>query len=91
MIGAAAACAAIVIPIAWEFLLHDYQRQRVLTLLDPEADALGTGWNIIQSKTAIGSGGFSGKVSSKVLNHICTSYQKAILTLLSRLTQKNSV
>ncbi|EXT26704.1 rod shape-determining protein RodA [Acinetobacter baumannii] len=61
MIGAAAACAAIVIPIAWEFLLHDYQRQRVLTLLDPEADALGTGWNIIQSKTAIGSGGFSGK------------------------------
>ncbi len=41
--------------------LHDYQRQRVLTLLDPEADALGTGWNIIQSKTAIGSGGFSGK------------------------------
>ncbi|MFW1802667.1 rod shape-determining protein RodA [Acinetobacter baumannii] len=61
MIGAAAACTAIVIPIAWEFLLHDYQRQRVLTLLDPEADALGTGWNIIQSKTAIGSGGFSGK------------------------------
>ncbi|MFW1783235.1 rod shape-determining protein RodA [Acinetobacter nosocomialis] len=61
MIGAAAACAAIIIPIAWEFLLHDYQRQRVLTLLDPEADALGTGWNIIQSKTAIGSGGFSGK------------------------------
>ncbi len=61
MIGATAACAAIVIPIAWEFLLHDYQRQRVLTLLDPEADALGTGWNIIQSKTAIGSGGFSGK------------------------------
>lgn len=61
MIGAAGACAAIVIPIAWEFLLHDYQRQRVLTLLDPEADALGTGWNIIQSKTAIGSGGFSGK------------------------------
>ncbi|EPM5526341.1 EsvE3 [Acinetobacter baumannii] len=61
MIGAAAVCAAIVIPIAWEFLLHDYQRQRVLTLLDPEADALGTGWNIIQSKTAIGSGGFSGK------------------------------
>ncbi len=61
MIGAAAAGLGIIIPIAWEFLLHDYQRQRVLTLLDPEADALGTGWNIIQSKTAIGSGGFSGK------------------------------
>ena len=52
---------AVIIPIAWQFLLHDYQRRRVLTLLDPEADALGSGWNIIQSKTAIGSGGFSGK------------------------------
>ncbi len=46
---------------AWLFLLKDYQKQRVLTLFDPEADRLGTGWNIIQSKTAIGSGGWSGK------------------------------
>jgi rod shape determining protein RodA len=45
----------------WEFVLRDYQRQRVLTLLNPEADKLGAGWNIIQSKTAIGSGGLSGK------------------------------
>ncbi|ENU30432.1 rod shape-determining protein RodA [Acinetobacter sp. NIPH 1852] len=61
LIAAAAGAVAIIIPIAWTFLLHGYQRQRVLTLLNPEADALGTGWNIIQSKTAIGSGGFSGK------------------------------
>ncbi|SDB84495.1 rod shape-determining protein RodA [Acinetobacter boissieri] len=61
LIAVACGAAGIVIPIAWEFLLHDYQRQRVMTLLNPEADALGTGWNIIQSKTAIGSGGFSGK------------------------------
>ncbi len=46
---------------AWHFLLHDYQRSRILTLLNPEADKLGAGWNIIQSKTAIGSGGWSGK------------------------------
>ncbi|MDJ0878574.1 MAG: rod shape-determining protein RodA [Halieaceae bacterium] len=46
---------------AWVYLLHDYQRQRILTLLSPERDKLGTGWNIIQSKTAIGSGGWSGK------------------------------
>ncbi len=46
---------------AWLFLLKDYQKQRVLTLLDPESDKLGAGWNIIQSKTAIGSGGWSGK------------------------------
>ena len=45
----------------WEFVLHDYQRQRILTLLNPELDKLGAGWNIIQSKTAIGSGGFDGK------------------------------
>lgn len=46
---------------AWLFLLKDYQRTRILTLLDPESDKLGAGWNIIQSKTAIGSGGWAGK------------------------------
>ncbi|MEQ8264774.1 rod shape-determining protein RodA [Pseudohaliea sp.] len=45
----------------WTFVLKDYQRQRILTLLNPESDKLGAGWNIIQSKTAIGSGGWSGK------------------------------
>ena len=45
----------------WHYVLHDYQRQRVLTLFNPEADKLGAGWNIIQSKTAIGSGGLDGK------------------------------
>ncbi len=45
----------------WQFVMKDYQKQRVLTLLDPEADKLGAGWNIIQSKTAIGSGGINGK------------------------------
>ena len=41
--------------------MKDYQRQRVLTFLDPESDPLGSGWNIIQSKVAIGSGGQYGK------------------------------
>lgn len=45
----------------WQFVLHDYQRARILTLLNPERDKLGAGWNIIQSKTAIGSGGWDGK------------------------------
>ena len=48
------------IPIAWHFL-HQYQRDRVLTLLDPESDPLGNGWHIIQSQIAVGSGGFWGK------------------------------
>lgn len=52
-----AACA----PLLWFFVMHDYQKQRVLTFLNPESDPLGTGWNIIQSKTAIGSGGVDGK------------------------------
>ncbi len=45
----------------WVFVLEDYQKQRILTLLNPESDKLGAGWNIIQSKTAIGSGGWQGK------------------------------
>tara|TARA_B100001123_G_scaffold81054_1_gene92259 strand:- start:2132 stop:3259 length:1128 start_codon:yes stop_codon:yes gene_type:complete len=52
---------AFVAPYIWSNLLLEYQRQRILTLLDPEADPLGTGWNINQSQTAIGSGGITGK------------------------------
>lgn len=50
----------VVVPFAWHWL-HDYQKQRVLTFLDPERDPLGTGYHIIQSKIAIGSGGLFGK------------------------------
>ncbi len=48
-------------PLLWKFALHDYQRKRILTLLDPESDPLGSGYHIIQSKIAIGSGGTYGK------------------------------
>jgi rod shape determining protein RodA len=48
------------VPVGWHFM-HDYQRQRVLTLLDPQSDALGAGYHIIQSQIAIGSGGVFGK------------------------------
>ena len=48
------------LPLFWQ-LLHGYQRDRILMLLNPEADPLGRGYHIIQSKIAIGSGGFSGK------------------------------
>ena len=47
-------------PLLWN-MLHDYQRQRILTLLDPASDPLGAGYHIIQSTIAIGSGGLSGK------------------------------
>lgn len=52
---------AVLIPVAINFLLHDYQRNRILTFMDPESDPLGTGYHISQSKIAIGSGGFWGK------------------------------
>ena len=55
-----ATLAAMAAPVLW-FVMRDYQKARVLTLLDPESDPLGAGWNIIQSKIALGSGGFSGK------------------------------
>lgn len=57
----AGAAGMIVAPIAFFTLLHDYQRNRVLTFLDPEGDPLGTGYHITQSKIAIGSGGIFGK------------------------------
>ncbi|MCJ2177433.1 rod shape-determining protein RodA [Novosphingobium album (ex Hu et al. 2023)] len=57
----AGAAAIIAIPVAFFTLLHDYQRNRVLTFLDPESDPLGTGYHITQSKIAIGSGGVFGK------------------------------
>jgi len=52
---------AAIAPIAWFYVMHDYQRQRVLTFMNPESDPLGAGYHIIQSKIAIGSGGIYGK------------------------------
>lgn len=51
----------LAIPALWTFYLQEYQKQRIHTFLDPESEPLGAGWNIIQSKTAIGSGGLYGK------------------------------
>ena len=59
-VGAGAAV-AVIAPIAFFTLLHDYQRRRVTVFLDPESDPLGSGYHITQSKIAIGSGGFFGK------------------------------
>jgi rod shape determining protein RodA len=59
IVGGVAALAGAV-PVAWHFM-HDYQRQRVLTFLDPAQDPLGAGYHSIQSQIAIGSGGVFGK------------------------------
>jgi len=61
VIAAGFAAAVAIIPPFVMFGMHDYQRNRVLTFLSPESDPSGTGYNIIQSKIALGSGGFLGK------------------------------
>ncbi|MDJ0926828.1 MAG: rod shape-determining protein RodA [Gammaproteobacteria bacterium] len=53
--------ALISLPVLWYWVMHDYQKQRVLTLINPDSDPLGAGYHIIQSKIAIGSGGLFGK------------------------------
>lgn len=58
--GIAGSGVLLCLPLLW-YLLHDYQRERLLTLLDPEKDPLGSGYHIIQSKIAVGSGGLYGK------------------------------
>jgi rod shape determining protein RodA len=60
-IASTAVAIAVAVPSAWAFLLHDYQKQRVLTFLHPDSDVLGAGWNITQAKIALGSGGLLGK------------------------------
>ncbi|NWN84067.1 MAG: rod shape-determining protein RodA, partial [Halomonas sp.] len=60
VIGLLVVLAASALPLLW-MNMHEYQRKRVLTFLDPNSDPLGAGWNIIQSTTAIGSGGVLGK------------------------------
>ncbi len=71
----------------WQYVLHDYQKGRILTLLDPERDKFGAGWNILQSKTAIGSGGFNGKGwlegTQSHLNFLPESHTDFIIAVLA--------
>jgi rod shape determining protein RodA len=59
--GVLAALGGGSLPIIWQYYMHDYQKHRVLTFLNPEADKLGKGYNIMQSKIALGAGGILGK------------------------------
>lgn len=54
-------CLLIVSPVVWKYFIHDYQKDRIETFLDPQHDPLGQGYNLIQSQIAIGSGGLFGK------------------------------
>jgi len=60
-IASALIAGAVSLPLVYMFLLSDYQRNRILVFLNPELDKFGSGYNVIQSKIAVGSGGFFGK------------------------------
>ena len=64
-------CGIITLALGWNFFLRDYQKDRVLSFISPESDPLGSGWSQIQSKIAIGSGGFWGQgiTSGSQLQH----------------------
>ncbi len=74
------------LPVLW-FSLFEYQKQRIITLFNPEADIYGAGWNIAQSKIAIGSGGIFGKGylngSQSQLNFIPESHSDFIFSVIS--------
>jgi len=74
-------------PVGWLLLLHDYQKQRILTFLNPEADPLGAGYNILQSQIAIGSGGVYGRGylqgPQSQLNFLPEKHTDFIFTLLA--------
>ncbi len=82
VVGVAAA-----LPIIWNVGLHDYQKQRVLTFLDPQSDPLGSGYNILQSMIAIGAGGMQGmgylKGSQGQLDFLPEKHTDFIFTMLS--------
>ena len=75
-------------PLLWQHM-HDYQRKRILMLLDPESDPLGNGYHIIQSKIALGSGGLWGRAGCRAVNRICRFYQRIPPTLFLRSMAKN--
>src|SRR5262245_5863088 len=61
ILGAIALCFVLAAPIAWKFALKDYQKSRISTFLDPSQDAKGAGYQQIQARITVGSGGLTGK------------------------------
>ena len=80
-------CLVLISPVIWIYFLQDYQQNRILTFLDPSKDPLGAGYHIMQSKIALGSGGFWGrgfmKGSQSQLNFLPEMQTDFILTLIS--------
>ena len=75
------------VPLAWRFVLHGYQRQRILTFINPDSDPTAAGYHILQSKIALGSGGLTGKGfiqgSQSQLNYLPEKQTDFIFTMLA--------
>lgn len=86
-VGAIVALIAVAAPVAYFFFLHDYQRKRVETLFNPEADPRGAGYQVKQGLIAIGSGGFGGKGylegAQKQLDYIPEQHTDFIFTVVA--------
>lgn len=88
--AAVAGVVAAAAPAAWFWMLQPYQKDRLLTFLDPERDPLGAGWNIIQSKIAIGAGGLAGQGWGKARSRTWTSCPSTPPTSSSRCWPRSS-
>ena len=88
-LAALAACGMAAVPVVWQ-LLHDFQRQRVLTFLNPDADPAGKGFQITQAKIAIGSAAWRGGAGWMAPRVISVSSPNAPPISFSRSLQKNS-
>ncbi|TNE39831.1 MAG: rod shape-determining protein RodA [Alphaproteobacteria bacterium] len=87
IVAVASVLGGVAAGFAWRFLLQDYQKQRVLTALNPDSDPLGAGYHIAQSKIAIGAGGLFGKGfgngSQSQLNFLPEKHTDFIFTMLA--------
>ena len=87
VVGAILLLITLMVPVVYFFALHDYQRQRIETMFDPEADPLGTGYQLQQGLIAVGSGGLAGKGfmegAQKELDYIPEQHTAFIFTIVA--------
>ena len=87
VVGAILLLITLMVPVVYFFALHDYQRQRIETMFDPEADPLGTGYQLQQGLIAVGSGGLAGKGfmegAQKELDYIPEQHTDFIFTIVA--------
>lgn len=90
IVGAIVLLIALMVPVVYFFALHDYQRQRIETMFDPEADPLGAGYQLQQGLIAVGSGGVAGKGFMEAPRRSSTIFLSSTPTSSSRSSPRSS-